>query len=66
MADRLAELDQLPGAPDPDHDGAAERIARFSADLAEPARSRAYEQAGNGRRAFDVATAWLQAKILAS
>jgi hypothetical protein len=65
-ADRLAELDGLPGAQDPDPDAATKRIAQLSADLVEPARSRAYEQAGNGRRAFDVATAWLRPKVIGS
>jgi hypothetical protein len=65
MAMRMAELD---GAepPAPDDPAAFEaRVASLAADFVEPAKSRAYNELGDGRRAQAIAVAWLRAGALA-
>lgn len=65
MADRLAELDDLPPAASPDPDAVPTRAAVLVADLAEPARVTALEKLGEGEQAMRVATSWLRAKSAA-
>ena len=64
MALRLAELDGA--APPADDDSAAfdARVAQLVADHVEPARSKAYDELGDGRRAMNVALRWLRPKVL--
>jgi hypothetical protein len=65
MAIRMAELDGAdPTAPD-DAATFEARIASLAADLVEPAKSKAYNELGDGRRAQAIATAWLRAAALA-
>ena len=64
IADRLAELDGCEPAP-PDDPGATDaRVAQLVADHVDPARSNAYDQIGDGRRALAVAVRWLRPKLL--
>jgi hypothetical protein len=64
IADRLAELDGCEPAP-PDDPGATDaRVAQLVADHVDPARSNAYDQVGDGRRALSVAVRWLRPKLL--
>ena len=65
MAMRMAELDGAePPAP---HDAAAfeARVASLAADFVEPAKSKAYNELGDGRRAQAIAASWLRAGALA-
>jgi choline dehydrogenase-like flavoprotein len=65
MAMRMAELD---GAEPPAADDAATfeaRVASLAADFVEPAKSKAYNELGDGRRAQAIAAAWLHAGALA-
>lgn len=60
MALRLAELDGAP-APPPDDPVAFEaKVIALAADLVEPAKSKAFNELGDGRRAQSVAAAWLR------
>jgi len=64
LALRLAELDGY--LPPPDDVAAVEaRVAQLAADQVEPARSTAYNELGDGRRAVAVATRWLRPKLAA-
>jgi len=65
IALRLAELDGYD--PPPPDDGAAvdARVAQLVADHVEPARSTAYNELGDGRRAVAVATRWLRPQLAA-
>ena len=64
IADRLAELDGREPAP-PDDQGAIDaRVAQLVADHVDPARSNAYDQIGDGRRALSVAVRWLRPKLI--
>jgi hypothetical protein len=59
MAMHVAELDGL-GEPPADGPEAFERrVAALVADLTEPARSDAYNEIGDGHRAFEVARGWV-------
>jgi hypothetical protein len=65
IAIRLSELD---GAEPPAPDVAATfeaRVASLAGDFVEPAKSKAYNELGDGRRAQTVAAAWLRAGVLA-
>jgi hypothetical protein len=65
MATRMAELD---GADRPAPEDAATfeaRVALLAADFVEPAKSKAYNELGDGRRAQAIAAAWLHAGLLA-
>jgi hypothetical protein len=63
IALRLAELDRF-DPPPPDDPAAVEaRVAQLVADHVEPARSTAYNELGDGRRAVIVATRWLRPKL---
>jgi hypothetical protein len=41
------------------------RVTNFVSDLVEPARSKAYNELGDGRRALAVAVGWLRPKLIA-
>jgi hypothetical protein len=63
LANSLAELDGLPVIERPDPDAVAERVARLTADLVEPAKVTALEKLGEGERALGIATAWMRGKF---
>ena len=63
LADRLAELDDVPPAALADPDAVATRAAVLLADLVEPAKSTTLEKLGDGERAGRIATGWLRAKL---
>ena len=63
IAMRLAELDGF-DPPVPEDAAAVEaRVEQLVADYLEPARSTAYNELGDGRRAVAVATRWLRQKL---
>jgi hypothetical protein len=65
IAMRLAELDGAePRSPD-DQAVFDARATTLAADLVEPARSKAYDELGDGRRALAIAVRWLRPKLLA-
>jgi hypothetical protein len=65
LAMRLAELDRF-DPPVPEDAAAVEaRVAQLVADHVEPARSSAYNELGDGRRAVAVANRWLRSKLAA-
>jgi hypothetical protein len=65
MALRLAELDGADPPPPDDQATSDERAASLAADFVEPAKSKAYNELGDGRRAQAIAAAWLRAGMLA-
>jgi hypothetical protein len=60
MAIRLCELEGCPPAPDEDPTAFEERVTSLAADLVEPAKSKAYDELGDGGRAQAIAVAWLR------
>jgi hypothetical protein len=60
LAIRLCELDGGPPPPDEDPTAFEERITSLAADLVEPAKSKAYNELGDGGRAQAIAVAWLR------
>ena len=63
IALRMAELDGA-DAPPADNPGAFDaRVAALRSDLVEPARSKAYDELGDGRRAMTIAVGWLAPKL---
>lgn len=66
MAADLAELDGVEPAKPDDPDALSSRAGQLVADLVEPAKADALEKLGEGRPAFDIATAWLHAKLCAT
>jgi len=65
MALRMAELDGAEPPPPDDQAAFDERVAQLVADLVEPARSKAYNELGDGRRAVELALRWLRPKLAA-
>jgi hypothetical protein len=63
MAMRLAELDGEPPPGDEDPVAFDARVVELVADFVEPARSRAYDEVGDGRRAMALAVRWLRPKL---
>lgn len=61
MAMRLAELDGADPPPPDDQAAFDARVASVAADFVEPAKSKAYNELGDGRRAQAIAAAWLLA-----
>jgi hypothetical protein len=59
------ELDGAEPAPPDDLMAFEDRVAALVTDLIEPARSSAYDEVGDGRRALAVAVQWLRPKLLA-
>jgi hypothetical protein len=64
MAMRMAELDGAEPPPPDDQAALDARVAQLVADLVEPARSKAYDELGDGRRAIELAVRWLRPKLL--
>ena len=63
IADRLADLDGLDSTIEDDRPGFDARVSGLVVDLVEPARSRAYDELGDGRRAQSIAICWLRPKF---
>jgi hypothetical protein len=61
---RLAALDGVPPAEQPDHEAVAARVTRLVADLVEPAKTTALEKLGEGEQAQGIAIGWLRPKLL--
>src|SRR5215213_1578515 len=59
MTIHLAELDAVGDPPADDPEAVQRRVAALVADLTEPARSEAYNEMGDGRRAYAVGRAWV-------
>jgi hypothetical protein len=64
MALRLADLDGAEERPDDDPVVFDARVGQLVADHVEPARSNAWDQLGDGRRAQGLAIRWLRPKLL--
>jgi hypothetical protein len=64
IAMRLAEFDDADPPPDDDQSALDARVAQLIADHVEPARSRAYDELGDGRRAMALAVRWLRPKLV--
>ncbi len=60
---RLAEFESLPPLPADDPDAFETRVGELVADHVEPARVKALDEMGEGRRAVFVAMAWLEPKL---
>jgi hypothetical protein len=63
MATDSAELDGVEPPEPEDPDTLESRTGQLMADLVEPAKSTALEKLGEGKPAFDIANAWLRAKL---
>ncbi len=61
MAVRLAELDGADPPPPEDRGAFDARVASLAGDFVEPAKLKAYDQLGDGRRAQAIGAAWLRA-----
>ena len=60
---RLAELDGLDPLPAGDPDAFAARVDQLIADHVEPARVKALDEMGEGRRAASIAMRWVGPKL---
>lgn len=65
LAERLAELDGLDPSPPEDPDAVAAQVDQLVADHVEPARVKALDASGEGRRAVAIAMRWLEPKMRA-
>jgi len=65
IAMRLAELDRADPPPPDDPETFEARVAAIFTDLVEPARSKAYNELGDGGRAMELAIRWLRPKLVA-
>lgn len=65
MAIRLSELDGAPPAPPDDPVAFEARVTSLIADLVEPAKSKTYNELGDGRKAQTISAAWLRAGMVA-
>ena len=65
IAMRLAEFDGAEPPPDDGPVAVEARVAQLVADHVEPARLKAYDELGDGRRALDIAVRWLRPTLLA-
>jgi hypothetical protein len=63
IAVQLAELESLAPMPADDPATFEARVAELMADHVEPARVKAYDDLGEGRRAVSVAMAWLERRL---
>ena len=63
IALRIAELDGADPPPADDPGAFDARVAALRSDLVEPARSTAYDELGDGRRALTIAMRWLEPKL---
>jgi hypothetical protein len=66
MAVRMAQIDGVPDAAPPDPEALSRRIAGLVADLVQPAKADALDKLGEGKRAFDMANAWVRTKVVAA
>ena len=64
IATTLAEFDGAEPPPADDPVAFEARVAQLVADHVEPARSNAWDQVGDGRRALSLAVRWLRPKLL--
>ncbi|MGD0863780.1 MAG: hypothetical protein ABSA21_13665 [Candidatus Limnocylindrales bacterium] len=62
-ANRLAELDGVSAAVQPDPEVLSRRTAELVADLVEPAKAEALDKLGEGRQALGIAAGWVRAKL---
>jgi hypothetical protein len=60
---RLAEFEGLPPLPADDPEVFEARVSELVADHVEPARVKALDELGEGRRAVSIAMAWLEPKL---
>ena len=60
---RLAEFEGLPPLPADDPGDFEARVSELVADHVEPARVKALDEMGEGRRAVSIAMAWLEPKL---
>ena len=60
---RLAEFEGLPSVAADDPDAFETRVSELVADHVEPARVKALDELGEGRRAVSIAMAWLEPKL---
>jgi hypothetical protein len=60
---QLAELEGLPPLPPGDPEVFEARVIELVADHVEPARVKALDEVGEGRRAVSIAMAWLEPKL---
>ncbi len=60
---RLAEFEGLPPLPADDPGDFEARVSELVADHVEPARVKALDEVGEGRRAVSIAMAWLEPKL---
>jgi hypothetical protein len=60
---RLAELEGLASLPADDPEAFEARVSELVADHVEPARVKALDEMGEGRRAVSIAMAWLEPKL---
>jgi hypothetical protein len=63
VACRLAELDGVPPAEQPDPEAASSHVTELVADLIEPAKTTALEKLGEGGKAQGIAIGWLRPKL---
>ncbi len=63
LADRLAELDGLGSTIENEPPVFDARVAELVVDYVEPARSRAYDELGDGGRAQAIAASWLRQRL---
>ena len=63
VACRLAALDGVPPAEQPDPEAVAARVTGLVADLIEPAKTTALEKLGQGEQAQRIAMGWLRPKL---
>lgn len=61
---RLAELDGAQGPPEADAVSLEARISKYVEDFVQPARSKAYNELGDGRTAHRIASEWLMRGLL--
>jgi hypothetical protein len=59
----LAELEGLPSLPPDDPEVFEAQVSELTADHVEPARVKALDEMGEGRRAVSIAMAWLEPKL---
>ena len=63
LAERLAELDGLDPSALEDPEAGAKRVDQLVRDLVEPARVKALDDMGEGRRAIAIAMRWLEPRL---
>jgi hypothetical protein len=60
---RIAELDGFDPPPPDDEVAFDARVAQLVADHVEPARSKAYDELGDGRRGLSIVVGWLRPRV---